>query len=323
MRNVLPVSSACHHAVLLCVDQRIEDLDRSLENLDRQIRYFVKIAELKSLSKAADSLDLTQSGLSRQLAALEAYIGKPLFSRTGRGVEPTGAGKFLLNAAKSAYVMIDDAIETVREKEGVTQGNVRLATVHTLSYYFTADVVSAFVGARPHVNLSLMGRSSPEVVELVETGKADIGFVYDAAVASADVISIPLFEDEMCLIIGEDSSVKDGVDLTVAPPRLVGFPKNYALRKMLESSGMRPEFAAEAETVDAMLRLIASGVGACVLPSRMPDGIVRDYKLKKVSISKPLMKRRVVAVIRADRHPTGLIKQLLETAVMKVPQGDA
>jgi len=42
-----------------------------MENLDRQVRYFIKIAELKSLSRVADSLDLTQSGLSRQLAALE------------------------------------------------------------------------------------------------------------------------------------------------------------------------------------------------------------------------------------------------------------
>ena len=141
-----------------------------MENLDRHIRYFIKIAELRSLSKAADCLDLTQSGLSRQLAALETYVGKSLFSRTGRGVELTGAGKVLLEGAKSGYVLVDGALETVRDKEGVTQGCVRLAIVHTLSYYFTAEVVSAFIAERPHVNLSLMGRSSPEVVELVENG---------------------------------------------------------------------------------------------------------------------------------------------------------
>jgi DNA-binding transcriptional LysR family regulator len=290
-----------------------------MENLDRQVRYFIKIAELKSLSRAADSLDLTQSGLSRQLAALEAFLGKPLFSRTGRGVELTDAGQILLEAARSGYSVIDRALESVREKEGITQGNVRLATVHTLSYYFTADVVASFVGARPHVNLSLMGRSSPEVVQLVESGKADIGFVYDSAVASPDLTTIPLFEDEMCLIMREGEASPDGVDLTVASPRFVAFPQNYALRKMLEGGGLRPEFAAEAETIDAMLRLVSSGVGACVLPWRMPDGIIKDYGLKKVRIGKPVMRRRVVAIVRGDRHPSGLIKQLLETAILKVP----
>jgi DNA-binding transcriptional LysR family regulator len=290
-----------------------------VDNFDRQLRYFIKIAELKSLSRAADSLDLTQSGLSRQLATLEAFLGKQLFARTGRGVELTDAGRVLLEAAKSGYSVIDRAIETVREKEGITQGTVHLATVHTLSYYFIADVVATFIGALPQVNLSLMGRSSPEVVELVESGKADIGFVYDSAVASPDLTTIPLFEDEMCLIMREGEAGPDGVDLTMTPPRLVGFPPNYALRKMLEGGGLHLEFAAEAETIDAMLRLVSSGVGACVLPSRMPDGIIRDYGLKKVRIAKPMMRRRVVAIVRANKHPTGLIKQLLETAVLKVP----
>jgi DNA-binding transcriptional LysR family regulator len=290
-----------------------------MENLDRQVRYFIKIAELKSLSRAADYLDLTQSGLSRQLATLEAYLGKPLFSRTGRGVELTDAGRAMLEPVRSGYSVIDQALENVREKEGITQGNVHLATVHTLSYYFTADVVAMFVGARPHVNLSLMGRSSPEVVELVESGKADIGFVYDSAVASPNLTTIPLFEDEMCLIMREGEVGLDGVDLTVASPRFVGFPRNYALRKMLDGGGFHPEFAAEAETVDAMLRLVSSGVGTCVLPSRMPDSIIKDYGLKKVRIAKPVMRRRVVAIVRGDKHPTGLIKQLLEAAIQMVP----
>jgi DNA-binding transcriptional LysR family regulator len=290
-----------------------------MEYLDRQVRYFIKIAELKSLSKSADSLDLTQSGLSRQLATLEGYLGKPLFSRTGRGVELTDAGRLLFEAVKSGYSVIDQALETVREKEGITQGTVYLATVHTLSYYFTADVVAAFVGALPHVNLSLMGRSSPEVVGLVESGKADIGFVYDSAVASPNLTTIPLFEDEMCLIMRESEACADGIDLTVATPKFVGFPQHYALRTMLEGGGLHPAFPAEAETVDAMLRLVSSGVGACVLPSRMPDGIIKDYGLRKVRIAKPVMRRRVVAIIRSDKHPTGLIKRLLDTAVLKVP----
>jgi DNA-binding transcriptional LysR family regulator len=289
-----------------------------VENLDRKIRYFAKIADLKSLSKAADSLDLSQSALSRQLAVLETYVGKPLFSRTGRGVELTDAGRILSEAAKTGFARIDEALETIRDKEGVTQGNVRLATVDALTYYFTGDVVTSFMSLRPKVNLSLMARSSLEVVELVESGKADVGFVYDSVVASPDLTSIPLFVDEMCLIIDQDSPVSDHVDLMNAPPRLVVFPQDHALRRMLEGGGLRLEFAAEVDTVDAMLRLVASGVGACVLPQRMPDNVIKDHRLKKVRIANPSMKRRVVAIVRGERHPSGLIKQLLETALSKV-----
>ncbi|CUJ26463.1 LysR family transcriptional regulator [Achromobacter xylosoxidans] len=285
-----------------------------MDTPDRQLRYFVRIAELKSLSRAAEDLDQTQSGLSRQLAALEAHVGKPLFVRTGRGVELTEAGARLLDGILPAYRSIDQTLEAVRQREGVTQGSVRLATVHTLSYYFMAEVVAQFVSSREHVNLSVMGRSSPEVVALVESGKADIGFVYDAAVASDALASTPLFDDDMCLIVRHGVAVEDGADLAAMPLRLVGFPPHYALRKMIHSAGLQPEFVAEAETIDAMLKLVSSGVGACILPSRIPDKLLADYGLRKVVIRQPVLRRRVVAITLAQRPPLPLVRELLDCA---------
>lgn len=285
-----------------------------MDTPDRQLRYFVRIAELKSLSRAAEDLDQTQSGLSRQLAALEAHVGKPLFVRTGRGVELTEAGARLLQGIQPAYRAIDQALEAVRQREGVTQGSVRLATVHTLSYYFMADVVAQFVSSREHVNLSVMGRSSPEVVTLVESGKADIGFVYDAAVASDALASTPLFDDDMCLIVRDGVAAEDGLDLGAMALRLVGFPSHYALRKMIHSAGLQPEFVAEAETIDAMLKLVSSGVGACILPSRIPQKLLTDYGLRQVAIGSPVLRRRVVAITQAQRQPLPLVRELLDCA---------
>ena len=285
-----------------------------MDTPDRQLRYFVRIAELKSLSRAAEDLDQTQSGLSRQVAALEAHVGKPLFVRTGRGVELTEAGTRLLDGILPAYRSIDQTLEAVRQREGVTQGSVRLATVHTLSYYFMAEVVAQFVSSREHVNLSVMGRSSPEVVALVESGKADIGFVYDAAVASDALASSPLFDDDMCLIVRRGVDVADGVDLGAMALRLVGFPPHYALRKMIHSAGLQPEFVAEAETIDAMLKLVSSGVGACILPSRIPEKLLADYELRKVAIASPVLRRRVVAITPAQRQPLPLVGELLDCA---------
>lgn len=286
-----------------------------MDTPDRQLRYFMRIAELKSLSRAAEGLDQTQSGLSRQLAALEAHVGKPLFVRTGRGVELTEAGVRLLEGIQPAYRAIDQALEAVCQREGVTQGSVRLATVHTLSYYFMADVVAQFVSSREHVNLSVMGRSSPEVVTLVESGKADIGFVYDAAVASDALVSTSLFDDDMCLIVRDGVAVEDGADLGAMALRLVGFPSHYALRKMIHSAGLQPEFVAEAETIDAMLKLVSSGVGACILPSRIPQKLLTDYGLRKVAIGSPVLRRRVVAITLAQRQPLPLVRELLDCAL--------
>ncbi|RZT39383.1 LysR family transcriptional regulator [Cupriavidus agavae] len=289
-----------------------------MDSPDRLLRCFLRIAELKSLSRAAEELDQTQSGVSRQLAALEAQLGKPLFVRTGRGVTLTEAGQKLQEAIGGPYRAIDQAVEGIRQAHGTTQGTVRLAIVHTVSYYFIADVVASFVSTHPNVNLSLMGRSSADVVALVEAGKADLGVVYDTAVDTASLTVHPLFEDQMCLVTRQPAAGRpqgEGIDLRGQTLRLVGFPQGYALRRMIESAGLQPTCVTEAETVDAMLKLVSMGVGDCILPCRLPDRLLNDYGLQKVKIAAPLLRRRMVAITHAERHVMPLADTLLACAL--------
>lgn len=291
----------------------------AIETLDRPLRYFLCIAELGSLSKAADKLDQTQSGLSKQLGALESNLGQPLFVRTGRGVELTEAGTKLYGALTPAFREIDRAVDSVR-RQGVTHGTVRLATVHTLSYYFVAEVFSLFVSTHPDVNLSLLSRSSPEVVALVENGKADLGFVYDSAVDCGNLASKPLFEDEMALVVLDSSPLESPQDLSTLSLRLVGFPAHYALRRMIHSAGLQATYVAEAETIDAMLKLVSSGVGHCILPSRIPDRLLADYGLRKVSIERPALRRRVVAISNTGKAMAPLTSDLLACVLQVAEQ---
>lgn len=284
------------------------------ESLDRSLRYFIAIAELKSLSKAAEALDQTQSGLSKQLAVLESKLGAPLFTRTGRGVELTEAGARLHASLAPAFRDIDAAVDRARQHSD-THGTVRLATVHTLSYYFATDVVAKFVSTRPHVNLQLLGRSSPEVVDLVDSGRADLGFVYDVAVDVNTVSTHPLFEDRMAFIVRGDSSLASTDSLSDADLRLVGFPAHYALRRMIERARIPASYVAEAETIDAMLKLVASGVGNCILPARIPDKLLVDFGLRKLPMTVPALSRWVVAITPAHKPLSPLVSQFLEVAL--------
>ncbi|RYH17844.1 MAG: LysR family transcriptional regulator, partial [Alcaligenaceae bacterium] len=212
-----------------------------------------------------------------------------------------------------AFKEIDMAVADAR-RQGVTHGTVRLATVHTLSYYFTAEVAASFVSANPSANLSLMGRSSPEVVALVESGKADIGFVYDSAVDTGDLNVLHLFEDEMALIVHTDSDLQGDQDLTSQALRLVGFPSHYALRRMIHRGGLSPTFVAEAETIDAMLKLVSSGVGDCILPSRIPEKLLQDYDLRMLRVIRPLLRRKVVLITNSSKSASALTSELQECA---------
>jgi len=291
-------------------------------NVDHQLRLFLEIASHKSLSGAADALALTQSGLSRQLASLEEFIGQPLFVRHGRGVQLTEAGQKLLEAASSAYQLVDNTIVQLRNQYGVTDGSVHVATIHTLTHYFMAEVVAKFMAQRPSASVSLLGRSSPGVVELVENGKAEIGFVYDSAVASDQLDITPLFEEDMCLVVHEKSALatRAGVDLRKEAPPLVVFPPSYALRRMLHTKEFDATVAAEVETVDAMLRLVSLTNGHCILPNLIPAKLLEEYELVSVKIEQPLMRRRIVAVTRRGRPLSAMTSLMLRIARESAPK---
>ena len=286
-----------------------------MDPLDRQLRYFLKIAELSSLSKAAEELDVSQSGLSRQLATLEAFLGQPLFARTGRGVTLTEVGKRLHEGTHQHYAQIDVALEAAKIKEGELEGSLRVASIHTLSHYFASELLTKFVSQYRRVNLSVMARSSPGVVELVEKGKADIGFVYDSAVASEALRSVTLFDDKMCLVVQKGRFASDAqIDLHDAELTLVAFPEDFALRRMLKSANLDGLVSAEANTIDSMLQLVSLGIGGCILPEHTPSRLLDDYGLVKLAIAKPILQRRVVAIVRSTGTVPVLAQQLLAMA---------
>lgn len=287
-----------------------------MKNRDQQLRLFLEIAQCKSLSKAADVLGLTQSGLSKQLSSLEDFLGQPLFERHGRGVALTDAGRRLQDVSRPAYTLIDNAVQQLKEQQGVTEGSLCVATIHTLGFYLVADAMAMFMSQRPKVSVTLLGRSSPEVVELVESGKADIGFVYDTAVASGEVAITPLFEQRMCIVAHAQSpfAAHEEIDLRGLALPVITFPPSYALRRMLYADGLDINVVAEVDTVDAMLKLASVTRGQCILPDRLPPHLLEQYNLVRVNIVEPVMVRRVVAISRLDRTPTALSLLMLDIA---------
>lgn len=285
---------------------------RDMKFHDQLIRSFVKIAELKSLTSAAEVLEMSQSGLSKQLHQLEEYVGTSLFHRTGRGVALTPAGEKLYTAASSAFGALDYALAQLRTTEGITEGTLRIATVHTLNTYFMPDLFRAFLTQRPNINISLLSRSSPEVVGLLEAGKVDVGFVYDVAVDADNVIIQPLFMEEMVLIHGTGRFPTDaGLDLAEMTLPLVCFPAHYALRRMLHHAQIHYNVVAEVETVDAMLELVRGGLGSCILPNRIPKDLVEAHGLMRSRIAAPVLQRQVVSIVRKDKPISPLIELLL------------
>lgn len=283
--------------------------------LDQRIRNFLVIAEMGSLSEAAERLGLSQSGLSRQLRLLEEHLGRSLFTRTGRGVVLNDVGKQLEAAARPAFEVIDATLAKLHSELGNAPESLRIAMVHTLSLYFLPTLLMQFCATHPGVNIYLLGRGSPDVVNLVDSGRVDLGFVYDVAVTIDGLTIDRLFEERMCLVHHRDRPVP--VPTVDGPPwdaPLVTFPKHYALRRMLHRARLDQNVVAEVETVDTMLRLVACKLGACVLPDRIPDAELQSLDLDRKPLALPDLRRWVVCIRRGNAAPSPACQQLVALA---------
>src|SRR4051794_29315339 len=122
----------------------------------RHLRYFIAVAEERSVTRAAERLWLAQPGLSRQIRDLEQELGTQLFERHARGVELTEVGNLFLERARTASAAVDAAGATGRDAAGGVVGTVRLGIALGTSWHLTATVLDEFARARPRVELTLL-----------------------------------------------------------------------------------------------------------------------------------------------------------------------
>src|SRR5690606_13813637 len=98
---------------------------------ERQLRYFVKVAELGNMTKAESALNVAQPALGLQIRQLEDMLGTPLLERHSRGVEMTAAGQLLYERALEILSLFEKAEADVRALKGTRQETLRLGITHS------------------------------------------------------------------------------------------------------------------------------------------------------------------------------------------------
>src|SRR3954453_16344058 len=141
----------------------------------QQLEYFLAAVDQGSFSAAADSLHLAQPSLSEQVRKLEAELGVALFTRVGRGIKLTEAGRALPPHAERVLGEVEAARGAVLEVRELRGGTAALGTFGGARYYFAVDLVDDFHRRHPSVRIRLVGQNSAEVVELFNAGELEAG----------------------------------------------------------------------------------------------------------------------------------------------------
>jgi DNA-binding transcriptional LysR family regulator len=166
----------------------------------RALEVFCKIVELRSFSRAAEAVLLTQPTVSGHIKALETELGLRLFDRAGRTVTPTRAGDLLHGYARRILALRDEAHQAINEHKGGLKGHLTVGGSSIPGAYILPALVAAFKRAHPDVTVTLHVVDSREIVRGVIEGTYEVGMV-GARFEEGRVHYEPFTQDELVLAV--------------------------------------------------------------------------------------------------------------------------
>ncbi len=145
----------------------------------RVLRYFLEIARESSMSRAAETLHISQPTLSKQMKELESELGKKLFHRGSTSVSLTDEGMLLRKRAEDILAMVDKTTNEFRELDNITGGEVHIGCAESHQIKHLARVIKDFKEAYPRFRYHLTSGNTEQVVERLDRGLIDFAFIVE------------------------------------------------------------------------------------------------------------------------------------------------
>ena len=166
----------------------------------RHLKLIKEVAEKGSLSKAKETLFLSQSALSHQLKEMETQLGTSLFHRINKKLVLTGAGKIVLDSAQKILSEIEKTELSVKKYVSGGSGIVRIATQCYTCYHWLPSLMIDFHKEFPKVEIEIFPDESVDTEQLIMEGKLDLAIVSEKRDYSK-LFYHELFKDEQIALV--------------------------------------------------------------------------------------------------------------------------
>src|SRR6201993_1591436 len=233
----------------------------------RSLHYFVRIAELGSITRASAHLQIAQPALTRHVQRLEDELHTPLFTRANRGVRLTEAGHKLLESAQRILRDVERAGDEIRAHKAHPSGKIVLGVTPTLCPVVVPELFGRMRLHYPMIELKVVHAGTIRLEEFVIDGRVDIGLLAEIS-RSRLILSTRLAEEEMVLVTKPGAGPRDIVSLDeLAPtPLILGDGLRAAIETLLAGQDIELQVDTELNDHETIRLMVQQGVGASILP---------------------------------------------------------
>ena len=273
----------------------------------RQLRVFEAAASLRSFSRAADVLHMTQPGVSMHIKELETHAGLALFERVGRKLFVTEAGEELLLRTREVLRSLKDAEEAFDGLRGLKRGRINLAIVSTAKY-FAPRLLARFREDYPHLEIRLAVNNRDSVIELLDKNDVDLA-IMGRSPTSLEIIAEAFAENPHIIVAAPEHPLaarRRIADKTLSGETFIvrepGSGTRVAMQEFFERHKLKLNVGMEMASNETIKQAVMAGMGLSFLSQHTVELELQTRRLVALDVrGLPLMRHWHVAHLARKR----------------------
>jgi len=275
-----------------------------------QLRTFRAAAQLKSFTRAAERLHLTQPAVSAQIVALEKEFRVKLFDRIGKTVVLTEAGQIMLTSAEGILGHIQTMQQAFEDLAGLGRGQIRIGASNVVGIYLLPEILGRFKKKYPPIDLMLEINYARHIIDQVLANRVDLGIVGEGAPLTDERLSVKRFaQDEFVVIAPKQHAWAKRQ--TIAPAELAKQPFVITERgsatqesgfRLLEAQGVKLNVMMELGNIEGVKKAVEAGLGISIVSRCAILKEVEANRLKALPLSGLALQRNLSFVWRKGKH---------------------
>lgn len=278
---------------------------------------FVRAAELRSLTKAAEASHIGLAAASRRMALLEYRFKTPLLERSSRGVALTPAGASLLPHAKALLVGINQMQAEMRDHTNGRKGALRILANTSVMTESLPEDLADFARQNPEVRLLLEEGWSSEIVRRLLAAEGDVGIIVEGT-CTEGLETFPYSTDRIAVVMPADhplTRVPEMKFADVLDDDLIALESGSSMMRLLAEQAVIAErtlqLRVEVRSFEAVCRMVQAGLGLGLLPYQVASVLGKGLGLVVRPLTEGWAERRMLICVRKERAANNLVAKLL------------
>lgn len=285
--------------------------------IDYRLHVFRLVAEMRSLTKAAKALHLSQPAVTKHVKLLEEELRLPLFVRSSSGVVLTDAGTVFLQHVQATEKTRAHVLEQLQAPVGRLTGRLRLGSSMTIASYYLPEVLVRFKTKYNSVTCDVVEGNTDFIVGLLLDQRIELGLV-EGPCRRREIQVRPFYEDELIWIASPSDPLAGIKQLKVKAllerpiiSRELGSGTRRVVETALRQQGIpiaKLNIAQELPGTEAIKRMVAAGAGIACVSRLSTEQELASGKLVQIHCPRLRLKRQFSILIPQGPDPIGIVQ---------------